>query len=311
MDQDDRMVGRVLSRREVVSLLGLSGVAMLTDSLRAQAPAAPSGPPFCVVQPQQTEGPYFSDVMLNRTDVRSDPPSGAPKPGAALALAFNVGQLSADGVCKPLAGAHVDIWQCDALGVYSDAKDRSFDTIGQKFLRGYQLTDASGAARFTTIYPGWYQGRAVHIHFKIRTNPKGPGGQEFTSQLYFDEAMTDRVHALEPVRVEGQGPDSQRAGWHLQERRPAADARRRRKERRLRRHVQRRAPSGNETGNRAWTRTRARRREPLNVRAHTPVVSTFRWTRGSGPAEAGHYSHASRRNRRTFPCEMSSTSAAE
>ena len=205
MDQDDRMVGRVLSRREVVSLLGLSGVAMLTDSLRAQAPAAPSGPPFCVVQPQQTEGPYFSDVMLNRTDVRSDPPSGAPKPGAALALAFNVGQLSADGVCKPLAGAHVDIWQCDALGVYSDAKDRSFDTIGQKFLRGYQLTDASGAARFTTIYPGWYQGRAVHIHFKIRTNPKGPGGQEFTSQLYFDEAMTDRVHALEPYASKGKG----------------------------------------------------------------------------------------------------------
>jgi protocatechuate 3,4-dioxygenase beta subunit len=72
--------------------------------------------------------------------------------------------------------------------------------VGRKFLRGYQATDAAGAARFTTVYPGWYQGRAVHIHFKIRPAP----GQEFTSQIYFDEAVTDRVHALEPYARRGQ-----------------------------------------------------------------------------------------------------------
>jgi protocatechuate 3,4-dioxygenase beta subunit len=143
--------------------------------------------------------------MLNRVDVRSDPPSSAPKPGARLDLTFNVTQMGANGACTALAGAHVDIWQCDAVGVYSDAKDALFNTIGQKFLRGYQLTDTNGAARFTTIYPGWYPGRAVHIHFKIRTNPKAPAGQEFTSQLYFDEALTDRVHAAPPYASKGKG----------------------------------------------------------------------------------------------------------
>jgi protocatechuate 3,4-dioxygenase beta subunit len=205
MHDDDRMVGRVLSRREVVGLLGLSGVAVLVESARAQAPHPAGAAPVCVVQPQQTEGPYFSDLMLNRSDVRSDPPSTALKPGAPLALTFNVTEMSASGACSALAGAQVDIWQCDALGVYSDAVDPNFKTVGQKFLRGYQVTDAKGLARFTTIYPGWYAGRAVHIHFKIRTNPKGQGGQEFTSQLYFDESMTDRVHAAAPYASKGKG----------------------------------------------------------------------------------------------------------
>jgi protocatechuate 3,4-dioxygenase beta subunit len=205
MRDDDRMVGRVLTRREVVGLLGLSGVAVFVDPLGGQAPAPAVGAPVCVVQPEQMEGPYFSDVMLNRRDVRSDPPSSTPKPGALLDVTFNVTEMGPNGACAALAGAHVDIWQCDAAGVYSDAKDTAFNTVGQKFLRGYQLTDKNGVARFTTIYPGWYPGRAVHIHFKIRTNPKGPAGREFTSQLYFDEAMTDRVHASQPYASRGNG----------------------------------------------------------------------------------------------------------
>jgi protocatechuate 3,4-dioxygenase beta subunit len=103
-----------------------------------------------------------------------------------------------DGRCGPLAGAQVDLWQCDALGVYSDVKDRSFDTVGQKFLRGHQITSADGAAQFVTIYPGWYPGRAVHVHFKVRTAPAAAKAYEFTSQFYFDESLTDRVHAREP-----------------------------------------------------------------------------------------------------------------
>jgi protocatechuate 3,4-dioxygenase beta subunit len=203
---DDVTVGRVLSRREVVSLLGLSGAAMLIDPLtgRAAQTTAESTTP-CVVQPEQTEGPYFVDGVLNRTDIRTEPPSGPAKAGVPLRIAFHVSQMSASGVCAALAGAHVDLWHCDAAGVYSGVQDRSFNTVGQKFLRGYQLTDAKGTANFVTIYPGWYQGRAVHVHFKIRTSPGASTGQEFTSQLYFDESLTDRVHAKDPYAAKGQG----------------------------------------------------------------------------------------------------------
>ena len=82
----------------------------------------------------------------------------------------------------------------------SDVTDPSFNSVGKKFLRGHQMTDAAGVARFTTIYPGWYPGRTVHIHFKIRTEPAAARGYEFASQLYFDDALTDRVHARDPIR---------------------------------------------------------------------------------------------------------------
>jgi protocatechuate 3,4-dioxygenase beta subunit len=100
----------------------------------------------------------------------------------------------------------VNVWHCDALGQYSDVRDagQGFDTRGQKFLRGYQVTDENGTARFTTIYPGWYQGRTVHIHFKIRTDPSSEQGYEFTSQLYFDDSITDQIHAQAPYAAKGQ-----------------------------------------------------------------------------------------------------------
>jgi len=196
MDSDDIQVGRVLSRREVLSLLGLSGAVLAGGRVFAQTGG---GTPACVVRPQQTEGPYFVDEKLNRTDIRTDPGSGETRPGVFLALAFNVSRMSA-GACAPLAGALVDVWHCDALGVYSDVRDPGGSTEGHKFLRGYQTTDGSGLARFTTIYPGWYPGRTVHIHFKVRP----AAGREFTSQIYFDESVTDRVHAQEPYARRGQ-----------------------------------------------------------------------------------------------------------
>ncbi|MEP0859677.1 twin-arginine translocation pathway signal protein, partial [Trichocoleus sp. DQ-U1] len=101
-------------------------------------------------------------------------------------------------------GATVDIWHCDALGVYSDVRDFNGDTQGQKFLRGYQVTDANGTAEFVTIYPGWYPGRTVHIHFKIRTDSASGRGSEFTSQLYFDDALTDQIYAQSPYAAKGQ-----------------------------------------------------------------------------------------------------------
>ena len=82
--------------------------------------------------------------------------------------------------------------------MYSDAQDLGFNTLGQQFLRGYQVSDADGMVRFTTIYPGWYRGRAVHIHFKIRGDAGSGQSYEFTSQFFFDEALTDRVFARAP-----------------------------------------------------------------------------------------------------------------
>jgi protocatechuate 3,4-dioxygenase beta subunit len=206
MEQDDIQVGRVLTRREVLALAGLAGASMLGGAavLGNPRPARAGVMPACVVRPQQIEGPYFVDEKLNRADIRSDPADGSVKDGVRLDLTFEVTRVDG-GNCRPLAGAMVDLWQCDALGIYSDVRDTTvgFNTVGRKFLRGYQVTDNNGAVRFTTIYPGWYQGRTVHVHFKIRTPRAAGGAHEFTSQLYFDDAITDRVLARAPYASKG------------------------------------------------------------------------------------------------------------
>ena len=220
MDNDDKPIGKILSRRDVLKILGLGSAATLVaacapDVIETLSPTATSVPatsaaaptstiaaatsvsvplPACVVRPEMTEGPYFVDEMLNRSDIRSDPSDGAVSVGAPLELTFNVSQVSANG-CVSLPNAQVDIWHCDAFGVYSDVENAQ----GKKFLRGYQITDANGQAKFVTIYPGWYPGRTVHIHFKIRIN-----GYDFTSQLFFDDTFTDQVYSLEPYNQRGE-----------------------------------------------------------------------------------------------------------
>ncbi|ADE14885.1 intradiol ring-cleavage dioxygenase [Nitrosococcus halophilus Nc 4] len=196
-------VGRHLSRREMLLLTGVTA-ASLVMGRHVRGQSTP-GMPTCVVRPQQTEGPYFVDEKLNRSDIRFEPSDHAMKEGVPLRLVFRISRIEGSA-CTPLSGAMVDVWQCDALGVYSDVQDINglFDTRGKKFLRGYQITDASGKVEFVTIYPGWYPGRTVHIHFKIRTDPTSPRGHEFTSQLYFDDSLTDRVHAQAPYATRGQ-----------------------------------------------------------------------------------------------------------
>jgi protocatechuate 3,4-dioxygenase beta subunit len=144
------------------------------------------------------------DEKLDRSDIRGDPTDGTVKTGALLTLTLNVHALSKTS-CEPLKDAIVDLWHCDADGVYSDAVDpRYFNTTGKKFLRGFQKTDGNGVAMFTTIYPGWYPQRTPHIHYKIRSPAPRGRVHEFTSQLYFDEAMNDRVYAEPPYA--GRGP---------------------------------------------------------------------------------------------------------
>jgi protocatechuate 3,4-dioxygenase beta subunit len=154
------------------------------------------------VRPEQAEGPFFVDTRLNRTDIRSDPTSGEVKEGLPLLLTFAVSRISRAG-CAPLSDAMVDIWHCDVQGVYSGVRDPRIDTRGQQWLRGYQMTDANGIAAFTTIYPGWYPGRAVHIHFKIRATNITGQVYDFTSQLYFDDAISDAVFAQAPYASRG------------------------------------------------------------------------------------------------------------
>jgi protocatechuate 3,4-dioxygenase beta subunit len=174
-----------------------------TEATATTAATATSAPlPTCVVRPELTEGPYFVDERLDRSDIRANSSDGVTVEGAPLQLTFNVTQIS-DTSCMPLPNVAVDIWHCDAEGFYSDAVDRSFNTVGQDFLRGYQMTDDFGKATFTTIYPGWYDGRAVHIHFKIRTDMDSNSGYEFTSQLFFDDAFTDTVYTAVPYVAKG------------------------------------------------------------------------------------------------------------
>jgi protocatechuate 3,4-dioxygenase beta subunit len=212
MDLDDRPIGRVLTRREVLAVLGSTGTLLLLGGSTSSAGTSPAGRPRypCVVRPASTQGPYYVDEKLERSDIRGDPSDGSVRQGALLALTLSVSSIAkgtlrdAQGrLCTPLPGAIVDLWHCDADGVYSDAVDRSFDTTGRKFLRGHQVTDQSGMARFTTIYPGWYPSRAVHIHYKIRSPASAPSPYEFTGQMYFDEAQSDRVFAKPPYAAKG------------------------------------------------------------------------------------------------------------
>jgi len=235
MDNDDRQIGRILTRREVLALLGVAGSTLFaglgfqaltadpvylplvmngtetaTPTLAPTAPATatPTGTavptataiPACVVSPELTEGPYFVDEQLNRSDIRIDPSDNSVRSGVELQLTLRVTSINGSS-CAPLANAVVDIWHCDAAGLYSDVQPEG--TSGQKFLRGYQTTDATGTVQFTTIYPGWYSGRAVHVHFKVRASVTSNPSYEFTSQFFFDDTLSDQVFTQQPYASKG------------------------------------------------------------------------------------------------------------
>ncbi|MBL7647027.1 MAG: intradiol ring-cleavage dioxygenase [Candidatus Hydrogenedentes bacterium] len=194
--RDDIPRGQLLSRKEAMHLLAGAGAFMLVGRV------AFGQEDTCVVRPELTEGPYYVEDELERSDIRFDTTDGSVRAGAVLNLAFEVTELI-DGVCVPLEGAIVEIWHCDAAGEYSGVSDGGFNTIGRNFLRGYQITDENGTVGFTTIYPGWYSGRAVHIHFKVRSSASSSEAFEFTSQLFFDDVLTDDVHAESPYADKG------------------------------------------------------------------------------------------------------------
>ena len=154
---------------------GLTGVSKLGGTELAEAASA-----TCALTPNKTIGPYFKEEKLNRSDVRES------QLGTDLALTLYL--FDADNDCAPVSGAQVDIWHANYQGHYSDFSQEG--TSGQTWLRGYQVTDADGKVTFTTKYPGWYSGRAVHIHFRVRTS-----SSDFTSQMFFTDQMNSTVFA--------------------------------------------------------------------------------------------------------------------
>lgn len=203
MENDDRQVGKLWTRRDFLGLVGISSGIIVTGGIASpNLFAQQKSLPPCVAVPEQTEGPYFVDEKLNRSDIRTDTKSGKPSEGTPLNIEFRVSQIGKKG-CSPLGEAMVDIWHCDALGVYSGVEDWQFDTTEQNFLRGHQITDKQGIAKFLTVFPGWYRGRTVHIHFKIRTE-QNKSNYDFTSQLYFDDKLTDQIFLQSPYNKRGQ-----------------------------------------------------------------------------------------------------------
>jgi len=191
---------RALSRREAMSLLGVSGAALSFGcGAAAESAVSPSSiltgtAGACAVTPTETVGPFPSLADFLRSDIREG------RPGVPLALAISV--VNVNNGCAPVASAAVDVWQCDAEGHYSQYSQSGYNGTGATFLRGIQLTDGNGIATFTTIYPGWYQGRATHIHVEILQN----GVSRKVTQIAFPESVTAAVYASGVYATRGSNP---------------------------------------------------------------------------------------------------------
>lgn len=177
----------VSRRKAVQSFLATSATLALSSTSPQSAPAAADQPGGqCVLFPEETEGPFYFDPKLVRSDIAEG------RPGAALKIELRIVTY---GTCKPLTGARVDLWHADASGTYSGydhqmgSGERS--TVGEKFLRGTQTTDADGRVAFQSIYPGWYPGRTPHIHVKVFVDDKTVA----TGQMYFADEFSRDVYA--------------------------------------------------------------------------------------------------------------------
>ena len=253
MNEEVRLSRLRVSRRRALAIggtVGLSGVLAACASA-AVAPsgavstggpttAAPATDPVqlldvantCALAEEKGQGPYWFDVDSIRSDIREG------RPGLALSLALRVHDMSScsvGGPVKPVPNAVVEIWHCDAGGIYSGyatvagrrgqpvpsdvpgapnqrggeeprddpgwsggTSDGSYSsgepeappTEDASWLRGAQATDAAGVVRFTTIFPGWYVGRTVHIHCKVHVDRR----TVLTTQLFVPDEITDAIH---------------------------------------------------------------------------------------------------------------------
>ncbi|MGR6922320.1 dioxygenase family protein [[Actinomadura] parvosata] len=223
MDHDHE--GRQVSRRKLITGIGSLGLGGLLTAgepgLQATIAGTVSDPDTyakadalfarartCSLAPSAQQGPYYFETRALRSDLRED------RAGVRLRLAVKVQD---GGTCRPLPGSVVEIWHCDAAGLYSGAETESREALsggdkikidpgekftdmrpsdGRRYLRGAQVADADGIVRFTTIWPGWYPGRTVHIHVMVVVH----GSRALCTEVMFDEAINRRVLALPPYQ---------------------------------------------------------------------------------------------------------------
>ena len=188
-----------VSRREAIAILGAAGAAFAAGCSTPSEPTASGGTSTgggtnaaCAVTPSEVVGPFPSLTDLVRSDIREG------RTGTTLTLTLTI--VNANQDCAPLQNVEVEIWQCDAAGSYSQYGTQT----AQTYLRGIQTTNSNGHVTFTTIYPGWYQGRATHIHVEVTSN----GSSLKATQIAFPEATNAAVYATGVYASRGSNPTS-------------------------------------------------------------------------------------------------------
>lgn len=189
-----KMNRRDLLVRSVGAVVGGAGLILLNacrDGSSGLNAGSDTGP--CALNPEQEEGPFYVDEGLLRSDVLEG------QTGIPLLLSIKVLRAAK---CEPVANAAVEIWSANSLGKYSDKAQEG--TVGQKYLRGVQISDGTGIVNFKTIYPGWYAGRACHLHLKVRTGGTASGSSYSTAgsteahggQIFFPPDMNESLRSV-------------------------------------------------------------------------------------------------------------------
>jgi len=200
-----------LPRRELLATLG-AGFGAALSACASSSPTAASTVTntgttggtgsSCAITPSETEGPYpdKTGMLNNPAFFRRDVTEG--RPGLPVTLTLTI--VNVNSGCSPVSNASVEIWQCDASGNYSEYSQPGYDGTGKTFLRGLQTSDANGQVTFTTIYPGWYAGRATHIHIEVTMN----GRSVKVTQIAFPETINNAVYATGVYASRGSNPTS-------------------------------------------------------------------------------------------------------
>ena len=191
-----------MTRRRHLQLLSL----LPFGALPLLGPSRALAEPACTLAPTMSEGPFWVDEKLNRIDVTAGTARASVRNATPMSLAIYLHATTQDACSsQPASGVQLDIWHSDALGDYSDAPALGqSNTVGEDFLRGYQVSDAGGRVNFATIYPGWYPGRTPHIHVRARVyDSAGAVTYNYVSQLFFDDAFSDQIYVRAPYNMRG------------------------------------------------------------------------------------------------------------